>query len=83
MRKEEPVLKDQPIAYANVVFQGRWSLSTGSITLKHRLDLLPRVHVSGPSRQVVSHASGLSRQVSMQFISHFHVWTLTRKRDIN
>ncbi len=32
----EPVLKDHPIHHANVVSQARWSLLTGSITLKCR-----------------------------------------------
>ncbi len=32
----EPVLKDHPIGHTNVVSQDRWSLVTGSITLKWR-----------------------------------------------
>ncbi len=32
----EPVLKDHPIGHTNVVSQDRWSLVTGSITLKCR-----------------------------------------------
>ncbi len=32
----EPVLKDRPIVHKNVVSQDRWSLVTGSFTLKFR-----------------------------------------------
>ncbi len=32
----EPVLKDHPICHTNVVSQNRWSLVTGSVTLKCR-----------------------------------------------
>ncbi len=30
----KPVLKDHPIGHKNMVSQGRWSLVTGSFTLK-------------------------------------------------
>ncbi len=32
----EPVLKDHPFGYKNVVCQERWSQVTGSVILKHR-----------------------------------------------
>ncbi len=34
MCTEEPVLKDHPIGHENVVSQDKWSLVTGSATLK-------------------------------------------------
>ena len=57
----EPVLKGHPISLENVVFQDRWSLVTGSIVLK----IYDLPEKSGLSRQVVSHGSGLSRQVPL------------------
>ncbi len=53
----EPVLKD----LKSMVSRDGYSLVTGSFTLK--CDFLPKT--SGPSRQVVSHGCGLSRQVSL------------------
>ncbi len=55
----EPVLKDHLIGHENVVFQDRWSLVTGSIVL----NICQKK--TGLSRQVVSHNSGLSRQVPL------------------
>ncbi len=55
----EPVLKDHSHWPKNMVSEDRWSLVTGSFTLKY--DFLPQ---TGLSRQVVSHGSGLSGQVS-------------------
>ena len=58
----EAVLEDCPIGHKNVVVsQDRWSLVTGSVILK--LGLLQEI--SGLSRQVVSHSSGLAKQVSL------------------
>ena len=34
MYTAEPVLKDHPIGHTNVVSQDRWSLVTGSVTMK-------------------------------------------------
>ncbi len=56
----EPVLKDHPMGHTDVVSQDRWFLATGSITLECGT-FIPGV--SCLSRQVVSHGSGLSRQV--------------------
>ncbi len=61
----EPVLKDHPFRHRNVVSQDRWSLVPGSIALKCTV-LPPEMY--GLSRQVVSHGSGLSRQVSLYML---------------
>ncbi len=54
----ELVLKDHPIGHKNVVCQNKWPLS---VILKCRtFDKM-----CGPSRQVVSHGCGLSRQISL------------------
>ncbi len=57
----ESVLKDHPIGNKNVVSQHRLPLVTGSVVLKCR----SFCQECGLSRQVVSHGSGLSRQVSL------------------
>ena len=58
----EPVLKDHPIGRKNVVCQDKWSLVTGSVILKCRSFCQK---MCGLLRQVIPHASGLSRQVSL------------------
>ena len=55
----ERISKGQP---TNMVSQDRWSLVTG-LHCSEMWALLPGI--CGPSRQVVSHDSGLSRQVSL------------------
>ncbi len=61
----EPLLEDCPNGHKNVVSQDRWSLVTGSITLKYR---------TCPEYLVFqgrwSHYSGLSRQVSLYMYKH-------------
>ncbi len=57
----EPALKDRPIGHKNIAYIDRWSLVTGSVALKSGIFC----QGCGPSRQVVSHESGLSRQVSL------------------
>ena len=58
----KPVLKVIPIGHKTMVSQDR-SLVICSIALKWGTFCLPRMY--GPSRQVVCHSSGLSRQVSL------------------
>ncbi len=58
----EPLLKDHAIGHENVVSQDRRSMVTGFI-YNEMWDLLPETNC--PSRQVVSHGSGLTRQVSL------------------
>ncbi len=66
----EPVLKDHPIVRKNMVFQDKWSLVTGWSICTEMQGLLPRI--CDPSRQVVSHGSGLSRKVSLYM---YYTWT--------
>ena len=60
----EPVLKNHPIGHTNVVSQSRWALMRGSVTVKCTIFLPGISWISGLSRQVVSHGSGLSKRVS-------------------
>ncbi len=64
----EPVLKDHPIGRKIMVSQDRCSLGTSSFTLKYS-NFLTKTSLSGLWRQVVSHGSGLSRQVSLYSFS--------------
>ncbi len=57
-------LKDHPVGHTNVVFQGRWWFTTGSITLIYRAFCQEYLVLSG---QVFSRGSGLSRQVSLYY----------------
>ncbi len=59
----EAVLKDCPIGHKNMVSQDRWSLVTGSYTLKCVTFYPKNTDPSICSRQVVFYGSGLSRQV--------------------
>ncbi len=58
----KPDLKDHAIGHKNVVCQDRWPLVTGSVILKYTCRSFRR---NGLSRQMVSHDSGLSIQVSL------------------
>ncbi len=50
----EPVLKHCPIGHKNVIFQARWSLVTGSFTLKYRNIWSFKIHDSGLATRRVS-----------------------------
>ncbi len=60
----EPVLKDHPIGLKNAVCQDRWSLVTGPVIVKCTSRSFCK-KMCGLSKQVVSHGSGLLRQVSL------------------
>ena len=63
IRTVEPVFKDHTFSNENTVSQDRLALVTVSFALK--CGTFCQEYMHGPSRQVVSHGSGLSRQVSM------------------